>query len=116
MIVKEAEEQAIKRQNYRKGERTLDEYFEEWFEIFKKPTSKVTSIPTMKRSYKNYFGCYIGEMKMKDILSGDVQKVINLHHEDGKLIPQLGVRFHLFNSVLKEQNMMVLFLRILVMI
>lgn len=82
--LKEAEEQAIKRQDYRKGERTLDEYFEEWFEIFKKPTSKVTSIPTMKRSYKNYFGCYIGKMKMKDILSGDVQKVINLHHEDGK--------------------------------
>ena len=81
--LKKAEEQAIERRDYRTGERTLDEYFEEWFDIFKKPSTKITSVPTMKRSYKNYFGTYIGDMKLKDIRSQDIQMVINQHQADG---------------------------------
>lgn len=72
------------RSNVNKGSMTLNDYFDEWFEIFKKPASKSTSLQTMKRGYRNYFGEYIGDMHIQDIQSQDIQRVINTHKEDGK--------------------------------
>lgn len=69
--------------NKKLGQKTLDDYFDDWFTTFKTPKVKITSIPTMKRSYKNYFGSFIGQRKLKDLTYVDLQNVINLHKESG---------------------------------
>jgi integrase len=56
---------------------TLNEWFEEWFEIYKVPYVKPTSVFPMKSKFKNTFGRIIGDKKLTDITNIDIQKVIN---------------------------------------
>lgn len=63
---------------------TLNEWFEEWFEKYKVPKIKETSIAPMKTKYNSYFGRLLGDVRVASIRNIDVQEVINQMQEDGK--------------------------------
>lgn len=67
-----------------KGSIVLDEWFECWFDSFKAPAVRQTSIYPMKNKYYNSFGKRIGGMKLKDIRNIDIQRVINEMHDAGR--------------------------------
>ena len=62
----------------------MDEWFECWFDSFKAPAVRQTSIYPMKNKYYNSFGKRIGGMKLKDIRNIDIQRVINEMHDAGR--------------------------------
>lgn len=80
----EARKQAERLVDFRKCNITLDEWFAEWFERYKIPRVKQSSIVSMKRSYKNIFGNYIGDIKLNALTTDHIQDVINLHQKAGK--------------------------------
>lgn len=80
----EARKQAEMSVDFRKCNVTLDEWFTEWFERYKIPKIKQSSIVSMKRSYKNIFGIYIGDIKLSVLTTDHIQDVINLHQKAGK--------------------------------
>ncbi|MGI6070694.1 MAG: site-specific integrase, partial [Blautia sp.] len=63
---------------------TLNEWFEIWFERYKVPKIKVTSIYPMRTKYRSNFGRLIGDMRVADIRSMDIQGVINTLQKEGK--------------------------------
>lgn len=63
---------------------TLNEWFEEWFEKYKIPSIKPTSVFPMKSKYYNTFGKQIGHMKVVDIRNIDIQEVLNEMQSEGK--------------------------------
>ena len=63
---------------------TLNEWFEEWFNKYKVPKIKSTSVFPMKSKYLNTFGRQIGEMKVVDIRNIDIQEVINTMQKAGR--------------------------------
>lgn len=63
---------------------TLDEWFSEWFEIYKKPYVKDSSVPVIMRKYKNSFGRLLGGRQIKNIINVDVQFTINKLKDEGK--------------------------------
>lgn len=79
-----AKENAKKGIEYRRKTLTLDEWFEEWFVKVKMSKVKETSVPTMRRNYKNTFGFYLGSRKINDISASDIQEVINAMKKCGK--------------------------------
>ena len=70
---------AVRYQHY-----TLNQWYDEWFETFKKKSLKLTSIEPMRRKYKNSFGRIIGEKKLLDITNMDIQRVVNQLADEGK--------------------------------
>ena len=62
---------------------TLDEWFEEWFEKYKIPFIKETSVSPMRAKYRSSFGRLIGHMKVSDIRNIDIQNVINVMRKEG---------------------------------
>lgn len=79
-----AKEQARLSVDYRINEITLDEWSEEWFTNVKSHRIKETGIAPMKGSYRRIFGFYIGNMKLRDIRSIDIQRVVNVMEKEGK--------------------------------
>lgn len=77
-------ELAKKSLDARKKDVTLNDWYNEWFEKYKKPKIKETSISVMKRKYNNSFGKQIGTKKIVDILNIDIQTVINQMKEQNK--------------------------------
>lgn len=63
---------------------TLNEWFEEWFNRYKVPRIKETSITPMKTKYRANFGRLIGNMKVSDIRNMDIQDVINIMQSEGR--------------------------------
>lgn len=63
---------------------TLNEWFEEWFQNYKVPYIKETSIFPMKSKFYNSYGKHIGDMRVIDITNIDVQNVINKMRDEGK--------------------------------
>lgn len=63
--------------NVRSKNVTLDTWYDEWFDKYKKSKVKESSVTVMKRRYRNTFGIRIGNKKIVDILNLDIQTVIN---------------------------------------
>lgn len=68
------------------GKMNLNEWYEEWFETYKKPSIKSTSVVSMKGKYRNNFGRIIGSKRIADITNYDIQMVVNQLFEEGKAV------------------------------
>lgn len=79
-----AKEEARKGIDKKLSNITLDEWFDEWFERYKIPKIKETSITPMKTKYRSNFGRLIGNMKVSEIRNMDIQGVINTMQKEGK--------------------------------
>lgn len=56
---------------------TVNEWFEEWFELVKKHSLKDTSWYPVTHTFKKTFGFYMGSMKVTEITPMDVQCAVN---------------------------------------
>lgn len=63
---------------------TLNQWFEEWFRVYKVPYIKSASAESMKRRFYGSFGKNLGNMKIRMIRSMDVQHVLNVLQSEGK--------------------------------
>ena len=81
-----AEEKALadNRLGLRRIGLTLNEWFEEWFETYKRPYIKESSVFPMKNKFRNTFGKHLGNRALIDITNIDVQHVINQMREEGR--------------------------------
>ena len=81
-----AEEKALadNRLGLRRIGLTLNEWFEEWFETYKRPYIKESSVFPMKNKFRNTFGKHLGNRALIDITNIDVQHVINEMREEGR--------------------------------
>ena len=77
-------EKVEKQRNIVMKDSSLDDWYEEWFDRYKKSRVKETSINVIKRRYYNTFGKRLGKRKIVDILNIDIQKVINELVEEKK--------------------------------
>ena len=77
-------EKVEKQRNIIMKDTSLDDWYEEWFDRYKKSRVKETSINVIKRRYYNTFGKRLGKRKIVDILNIDIQKVINELVEEKK--------------------------------
>ena len=77
-------EKVEKQRNIVMKDTSLDDWYEEWFDRYKKSRVKETSINVIKRRYYNTFGKRLGKRKIVDILNIDIQKVINELVEEKK--------------------------------
>lgn len=68
---------------------TLDEWFEEWFQIYKIPAIKESSIYPMKMKYTKTFGKKIGMMKLTEIKNIHIQRALKELKEEGKAVSSL---------------------------
>ena len=80
----EMKEQADKDLDFWRQNMTLNEWFEEWFETYKKPVVKETSVYPMKRKFYSSFGACLGQRTISSISNIDVQRVINQMNEQGR--------------------------------
>ncbi len=76
--------QAVNRIEAKRNRITLNEWFEEWFQTYKIPHIKETSVFPMRNKFYNTFGKYLGDMRIVDITNIDVQNVINKLKSEGK--------------------------------
>lgn len=65
-------------------EQTLNEWFEFWYEHYKKPVIKETCWNSYKRQFVNFFGKEIGEMLLSQILQLHIQRAIIDLTEQGR--------------------------------
>ena len=75
------------RQKYSKL--TLDEWFEEWFDTYKAPYIKATSIYPMKSKYKSTFGKLIGSMRIQTIMNIQIQNAVTTLHKQGRAVSSI---------------------------
>ena len=68
---------------------TLNEWFEEWFDTYKAPYIKETSIYPMKSKYNNTFGRLIGEMPLQKILNIHVQNAVTTLSKEGRAVSSI---------------------------
>lgn len=71
------------------GSMTLDEWFEKWFNTYKVPYIKETSIVPMKGKYKKTLGKKIGHMQIKNIRNIHIQMALADLKAEGKAISSL---------------------------
>ena len=69
----------IKYKNY-----SLDDWFEFWFNTYKKPTIKETSFVPMQSKYKNTFGRLIGKKRIRTITNYQIQQAVNDLIQEGR--------------------------------
>lgn len=56
---------------------TLNEWFNEWFEMYKRPILKTeSSVRSYERQFRNTFGCRIGDKQLSNIRQIDVQACV----------------------------------------
>ncbi|MDE7309803.1 MAG: site-specific integrase [Lachnospiraceae bacterium] len=84
-----AKQKAIENIDVRNQSITLNEWFEEWFDKYKKPHIKETSIFPMKSKYRNTFGDRIGDRRVVDIRNIDIQSAINEMAEEGRAVSSM---------------------------
>ena len=65
-------------------EQTLNEWFEFWYEYYKKPGIKETCWNSYKRQFVNFFGKEIGEMLLSQILQMHIQQAISDLMDEGR--------------------------------
>lgn len=82
--LQELKEQAQNAIEYRRRNLTLNEWFEEWFETYKLPVVKETSVFPMKRKFYSSFGAILGERPVSSITNIDIQGVINRMSQEGR--------------------------------
>lgn len=70
--------------NFAHKEYTLNQWFYEWFELYKQPCVKENSAIQMVRLYERMFGKKIGDRKLKNIRNVDIQFEINELYQAGK--------------------------------
>lgn len=75
--------------DFRRKHITLNEWFEEWFQIYKLPVVKETSVYPMKNKFYGSFGRYLGERKLCDITNIDIQSVINQMSREGRAVSSM---------------------------
>lgn len=80
----EAKNKARQNVDLKRQQITLNEWFEEWFDTYKKPAVKETSIFAMKSKFYNTFGRLLGNKKVSDIRNIDVQEAINILQKEGR--------------------------------
>lgn len=80
----EEKELAANRLEARINRLTLSEWFDEWFENYKVPYVKETSVFPMRSKFYNSFGKRLGDMRLVDITNIDVQNVITQMNKEGK--------------------------------
>lgn len=80
----EAKEKALQNIDTKKGTITLTEWFDEWFDKYKTPSIKATSVFPMKSKFYCTFGRLLGDMKIEDIRNMDIQEAINTLHSEGR--------------------------------
>lgn len=68
---------------------TLDEWFDEWFETYKVPVIKESSINPMKGKYTRTFGKTIGRMKLCDIRNYHIQQALKQAKNKGVAVSTL---------------------------
>lgn len=81
---KEAKDKALCGITVVKKNLTLNEWFDEWFNTYKLPHIKETSVFPMQSKYNNTFGRLIGDKKVADITNLDIQKVLNQLKFEGR--------------------------------
>lgn len=81
--LEKAKESARANREKRYNSFTLNEWFEEWFELVKKHSLKETSYYPVKHNFKKTFGFYLGSKKIRDITAMDVQYALNAMKEGG---------------------------------
>ncbi len=64
---------------------TVEEWFEEWFDLYKTPHIKHTSVQPMKRRVKGTFLPYIGKIKLKDLKNRDLQIAVKELLDEGRI-------------------------------
>lgn len=77
-------DQAQNAVEYRRRNLTLNEWFEEWFQTYKLPVVKETSVFPMKRKFYSSFGTSLGERTVTSITNIDIQGVINRMSQEGR--------------------------------
>ncbi len=82
--LQELKEQAQNAIEYRRRNLTLNEWFEEWFQTYKLPVVKETSVFPMKRKFYSSFGAILGERPVSSITNIDIQGVINRMSQEGR--------------------------------
>ena len=85
----ELKEEAQNSIDFRRKHITLNEWFEEWFQTYKLPVVKETSVYPMKNKFYGSFGKYLGERKLCDITNIDIQSVINQISSDGRAVSSM---------------------------
>ena len=85
----ELKEEAQNSIDFRRKHITLNEWFEEWFQTYKLPVVKETSVYPMKNKFYGSFGKYLGERKLCDITNIDIQSVINQMSSDGRAVSSM---------------------------
>ena len=63
---------------------TLNDWFNEWFEVYKKKSIKPTSVVSMRSKFTSSFGRIIGDKKLLDITNMDIQRVVNQLSDEGR--------------------------------
>lgn len=63
---------------------TLDDWFEEWFDTYKAPYIKETSVYPMKSKYNNTFGRLLGDMRVQQILNVNIQNAVTQLVSEGR--------------------------------
>lgn len=84
-----AKKQAEQNVDIRNQTITLNEWFEEWFTVYKQPHIKETSVFPMKSKFRNTFGSQIGDMRIVDICNIDIQNVINNMKAEGRAVSSM---------------------------
>lgn len=84
--LKKASEESL---DYKKQGMTLNEWFNEWFDTYKAPHIKSTSIYPMKSKFNGSFGKYLGDKRLADIRNIDIQNVINQMQDEGRAISSM---------------------------
>ena len=68
---------------------TLDEWFETWFESYKKPILKQSSINPSKTAYYTSFGKFLGTKKINQIKNMDIQMVLVEMKNNGRAVSSI---------------------------
>ena len=80
----ELKEQTQNAVEYWRRNLTLNEWFEEWFQTYKLPVVKETSVFPMKRKFYSSFGAVLGERTVSSITNIDIQSVIKRMSQEGR--------------------------------
>lgn len=62
---------------------TLNDWYETWLEVYKKNTVRATSYANYVSNYERYIRPEIGFIKLSDINTAHIQKLLNTLHERG---------------------------------
>lgn len=81
-----AKTQAINNIDYKKEHMTVNDWFQEWFDTYKRHRIKETSIYTTKNRYNQTFGYYLGSKKLNSVNNLDVQKAMNALESSGRAV------------------------------